>query len=178
VRRRASEQGGAILIAMIMLSSLAVLASLTVVSVQGGIATSKTHRFHAIAQYAAESGAAAAMTHLRNNLDPALGWKAFITPNNATPISPPGIPGNNIPAGAPGNLFSADMRASFSVVILNNKNDTGFAAGNDDDTIVRIFVTGYGPDGSVATLEWEIQGDRAAAPVPKPFVLIGWRQIL
>ncbi|MEO8701987.1 MAG: hypothetical protein ABI867_18220, partial [Kofleriaceae bacterium] len=93
-------------------------------------------------------------------------------------ISPPGIPGNNIPPGAIGNLFSPDMQASYSVIILNNKNDTGFTLGNDDDTIVRIFVTGYGPMGSVATVEWEIQGDRAAAPVPKPFVLIGWRQIL
>lgn len=161
---------------MIVLASLAVLAALTVLSAQGGASTSSTHRFHGMAVYAAESGGAAAMDYLRSQVDPTLGFSALVSPSNAAPISPAGIPGNNVAPGAPGNPFSSDMQAWYSVVILNNRNDDGFAIGKDEDTTIRIHVTGYGPEGAVARVEWEVKADPSG--VPKPFTLLGWRQHL
>lgn len=168
---------------MVVLSSLSILAGLTVISVQGGLATTRTQRYHEIATYAAESGAAAAMVYLRNNVNKDTGWSAFVTQNNATPISPAAIPGNNVQPLAPGNLFSPDMQAWYSVIILNNRDDPGFSAlpARDDDTIIRVHVIGYGPDGAVARVELQIDGTSnrtgaLAQPVPPlPLVLDGWR---
>lgn len=155
VRKRNSQRGNALLLAMIVLTSLATLGSLTVVSVQGGIATSNNDRFHATAVYAAESGGAVAMDFLRKNVNLATGWGAYVSPNNQSPVKP-GIPGNNAVFGSPGNLFSQDVRGSYSVEIYNNRTDPGFAAGTDSDARVIIRSTGYGPDGAIAILEWEI----------------------
>jgi len=142
---------------MIVLAALGTLSALTVVSVQGGIATTGNDRFHAIAVYSAESGAAAAMDFLRTNINLSTGWKSYISPNNASPPQP-NLPGNNQDAGAAGNVFSSDILGSYSVQILNNRTDTGFATGNDNDKRVVIHSTGYGPNGAVAVIEWEITG--------------------
>lgn len=144
------------LLAMIMLSALATLSALTVVSVQGGIATASTDRFHAIATYAAESGAAAGMDFLRKNVDSNAGWTAFVSARNTTPQSPSAVPGNNQDVGTPGNQFSSDIQGWYSVQILNNRSDTGYATGLDNDKRVILRSTGYGPNGAVATLEWEV----------------------
>ena len=48
------------------------------------------------------------------------------------------------------------MQASFSVAIYNNRNDTGWAAGTDADKQIVIRSTGYGPNGAMAVIEWEI----------------------
>ena len=181
--RKSSERGGAILLTMIVLASLSILAGLTVVSVQGGIATGRNQRYQAIANYAAESGVAAAMVYLRNNVNADQGWSAFVTSSNSSPISPAAIPGNNILPLAPGNVFSPDMQAWYSIIILNNRTDTGFALSpaQDNDTVVRVHVIGYGPDGAVARVELEVDGksNRTGAspqPVPPlPLVLDGWR---
>jgi hypothetical protein len=143
------------MLATIVLAALATLSGLTVVSVQGGIATSSNDRFHTIAVYAAESGGAAAMDFLRRNVNKASGWTAFVTPSNASPQQP-AFPGNNAAIGTPASLFSLDMQASFSVQILNNRSDTGYVAGTDEDDRVIIRSTGYGPNGAIAVIEWEI----------------------
>jgi hypothetical protein len=142
---------------MIVLAALGTLSALTVVSVQGGIATVGNDRFHAIAVYSAESGAAAAMDFLRTNINLATGWKSYISPSNASPPQP-NLPGNNQDVGAAGNLFTSDIQGWYSVQILNNRGDTGFATGDDNDKRVVIRSTGYGPNGAVAVIEWEITG--------------------
>ena len=149
------------LLAMIVLTALATLSALTVVSVQGGIATSSNDRFHTIAQYAAESGGAAAMDYLRKNVDPTKGWGAFVTYKNQSPRSDLPIPGNNAAPGAAGNMFSPDMQASYTITILNNPSDAGFALtpAEDKDKRVIIRATGYGPNGSLAVIEWEISAN-------------------
>jgi hypothetical protein len=143
------------MLAMIVLAALGTLSALTVVSVQGGIATAGNERFHAIAVYAAESGGAAAMDFLRKNVNLSTGWKSYISASNASPQQP-NLPGNNQLNGAAGNLFSADIMGWYSVTVLNNRGDTGYATGDDNDKRVVIRSTGYGPNGAVAVIEWEI----------------------
>jgi ABC-type antimicrobial peptide transport system permease subunit len=115
------------------------------------------------------------MDYLRAHAIP--NFTLYVTPNNSAPVSPAAILGNNIQPLSAGNPFSNDMRAWYSVMILNNRSDTGFVGGTDDDHSVVIYVTGYGPMGAVATLEWEVVSDPSGAP-DKPFTLVGWRQIL
>jgi len=156
-RRRDRERGNSLVLAMIVLTALGALGALTVVSVQGGIASASSDRFHAIAVYAAESGGAAAMDFLRKNINLTTGWKSYLSPSNATPPQP-NLPGNNQDVGTGGNPFSSDMQGSYKVEILNNRSDTGFATGDDNDKRVIIRATGYGPNGAVAVVEWEITG--------------------
>jgi len=152
---RHRERGNSLMLAMIVLAALGTLSALTVVSVQGGIATAGNERFHAIAVYAAESGGAAAMDFLRKNVNLSTGWKSYISASNASPQQP-NLPGNNQLNGAAGNLFSADIMGWYSVTVLNNRGDTGYATGDDNDKRVVIRSTGYGPNGAVAVIEWEI----------------------
>ncbi|HEU4726824.1 MAG TPA: hypothetical protein VFT22_03015 [Kofleriaceae bacterium] len=156
-RRRVRERGNSLVLAMVVLAALGTLSALTVVSVQGGIATTGADRFHSIAVYAAESGAAAAMDFLRTHINLSTGWTSYVSARNASPPQP-NLPGNNQEAGAPGNVFSPDVVGWYSVQILNNRSDTGFATGADNDKRVIIHATGYGPDGAVAIVEWEITG--------------------
>jgi hypothetical protein len=145
------------LLCMIVLTALATLSGLTVVSVQGGLASAGNDRFHSIAVYAAESGGAVATDFLRKNINLSTGWSAYTVPSNVNPLSP-NVPGNNIPWGQPGNLFSVDVQGWYSVQILNNRNDSKFALGQDGDARVIIRSTGYGPNGAIAIIEWEISG--------------------
>jgi hypothetical protein len=153
VRNR--ERGNSLVLAMIVLAALGTLSALTVVSVKGGIATVGAERFHAIAVYSAESGGSAAMDYLRKNVNLATGWKSYVSPANANPPQP-NLPGNNQANGAAGNLFSADVQGWYSVQILNNRDDSGFTTGDDNDKRVVIRSTGYGPNGAIAVIEWEI----------------------
>lgn len=145
------------LLTLIVLSALGTLSTLTVVTVEGGIATAGNDRFHSVAVYAAESGGAVAMDFLRKNISSTTGWSAFITASNTSPASP-ALPGNNAATGTAGNLFSADVQGSYSVQIYNNRSDSGYATGADNDKRVIIHSTGYGPNGSIAIIEWEITG--------------------
>jgi hypothetical protein len=145
---------------MIVLTALGTLSSLTVVTVEGGIATTGNDRFHTIASYAAESGGMAAMDYLRSHLDLSNGWSAYVSPSNASPPQP-ALPGNNADVGSSGNLFSADIQGSYSVQILNNRSDSGYTTGKDNDKRVVIRSTGYGPNGAVVILEWEINAQSA-----------------
>jgi hypothetical protein len=154
---RSPERGSAMLLAMIVLTTLATLSGLTVVSVQGSLASASADRFHAMSVYAAESGGAAALDFLRKNISLQKGWSAFVSPSNVKPVSPV-FPGNNVRPGQPGNLFSADTQGWYSVQLLNNRNDPSYALGQDGDARVIIRSTGYGPNGAVSVLEWEISG--------------------
>jgi hypothetical protein len=148
------------LLALIVLGALGTLSALTVVSVQGGLATAGNDRYHAIAVYAAESGGAAAMDFLRSTISQSTGWTSYVSASNASPKQPT-FPGNNKAVGATGNLFSVDTLAWYSVQILNNRTDSGFVAGTDNDKRVVIRATGYGPNGAVAVIEWDISGANA-----------------
>jgi hypothetical protein len=58
--------------------------------------------------------------------------------------------------GQPGNLFDSTTQLWYSVTIYNNRTDSGFATGQDNDKRVIVHVTGYGPNGAVATIEWDL----------------------
>lgn len=187
---RDRQRGNSLLLALIVLSALAMLGSLTVVSVQSGLKTSTNDRSQAAAMYAAESGGAAAMDFLRNHFDPAGGWSAYVKPSNEptliAPLVAPDLPSSGALPGTAGNLFSADQNAWFSIEILNNRGDPGFAdrsGTNDMDGQVIIRSTGHGPQGSVVILEWEVRRTAAAPPWPVippavPLILVGWHVVL
>ena len=167
------ERGNAMLVALIALTGLVSLASLTAMSVQGGLASSSSDRFRAIALYAAESGAAAGMDYLRKQLVITGGtgaWPAsFVSASNASPPRPADVPGNDKPPGDPANLLRPELGAWYSVELLNNRADPGFATGVDQDGDLILRVTGHGPDGTTAQIEVEIDGNKlqsAATPCP------------
>ncbi|HTJ44570.1 MAG TPA: hypothetical protein VL463_20840 [Kofleriaceae bacterium] len=159
------ERGNALLVALIALTGLISLAGITVLSVQGGIATSASDRFNAIALYSAESGAAAGMDFLRKNITISGGSRkfpsTFVSASNAAPPQLPDIPGNNKLPGDAANLFAPQLQAWYTVEILNNRNDPGYATGTDLDGDLIIRSTGHGPDGATAQVEWEINGNGA-----------------
>jgi len=187
---RDRQRGNSLLLALIVLSALATLGSLTVVSVQSSLKTSTNERSQAVAMYAAESGAAIAMDFLRTNFVPVKGWSAYVTPSNdpnqIVALGTPTLPSSGAQPGTADNPFSADQNAWYSVKILNNRNDPGFADGTDTDGQVIIQSTGNGPQGSVAIIEWEVQRIPPAAPpaplpaVPatRPLILLGWHVVL
>lgn len=168
--RTVRERGNALIIALIALTGLASLGGLTVLAVQGGIATSSSDRFKTIALYAAETGAASALDWSRkvvgiNLLNGTNGWGPVL----ATPSLVDQIPGNKRPPGDPGNLMSPEMNAWFEVEILNDRADPGYASGFDLNSRVLIRVTGHGPDGASAQVEWDVAvgaGGTLATPCP------------
>lgn len=146
-------------VALIALSGLVVLGSMTVMSVQGGIAAVGHDRQKSVALYVAESGAAAAMDYLRRNVRTTGRFSDFVEPSNVSPQKPGGIVGNGALPGTSGNLFSSDMNAWYEIEILNNLDDAGFAAGDDEDGRVIIRSTGHGANGAMAQVEWEVAVD-------------------
>jgi hypothetical protein len=161
--RRDRERGNAMLVAMIVLTGLGLLSSLTVISVQGGASTTSNDRFHAIAVYAAESGGAAAIDYLRTNINPTQGFTEWVD----QPIeSPSDIPGNNVPPGGTGNPFSDDINAWYRVEVMNNRNDPMYTSNIDSDRRVVLRITGHGPNGAVAVLEWDVATGIDAAQRP------------
>ncbi|MDB4959437.1 MAG: hypothetical protein JWO36_7006 [Myxococcales bacterium] len=165
---RDPQRGNSLILALVVLTALGTLSMLTTFSVRGGIQTTANDRFHAIALYSAESGAAVAMDFLRTNIDATLGWKAYVSANNASPPSPSAIPGNSVASGTSGNPFSNDMLASYKIEIYNNRDDSGYATGLDNDKRVIVRSTGYGPDGAVAIIEWEIKSNVGSSTRPCP----------
>jgi hypothetical protein len=193
-------------LALIVLSALGTLGSLTVVSVQGVLKASTNDRSAAIARYAAESGAAAAMDALRRHYDLTRKWSALVHQFNSDPVLPLAtsvLPSNGALPTTPNNLFSPDQNAWFSVAILNNANDIGFSdptGSNDLDGQVIIQSTGHGPQGAMAIIEWEVRRmpqdpnpAQLPAPIPPqkkdpadpdlpnstepPLILMGWREV-
>ena len=187
---RDHQRGNSLLLALIVMSVLATLGSLTVISVQSSLKTSTNDRSEAIARYAAESGTAIAMDFLRNHFDPTKGWSAYVQPNNnptkVVPLGKPDVPSSGALPGTLDNLFSIDQNAWYSVEILNNHSDPGFAAANgsnDTDGQIIIRSTGHGPQDSVAVIEWEVRRappslPLSGIPASQPLVLMGWRVVL
>ncbi len=147
------------LVAMIALTGLVTLASITVMSIQGGITAVGQDRSKSVALYIAESGAAAGADYLRKNIVAGSYFSNFVEPNNVNPQQPTGIVGNGARPGQSGNMFSTDMNAWYEVAVLNNVEDPGFALGNDTDKIVIIRATGHGPNGATAQVDWHVQAD-------------------
>jgi|GEM_PF-6141845 len=172
---RDPQRGNSLLLALIVMSSLATLGSLTVVSVQSSLKASTNDRSQTVAMYAAESGGAAAMEYLRQSghFDANFGWSAYVLPNgqlrqlsNTTELL-----SNGALPGDPKNLFSPDLNAFFVVELSNNRDDPNYGAAvgqNDHDSIIVIRSTGHGPQGSVAIVEWEIQRIVPPSPLPPP----------
>jgi hypothetical protein len=158
-------------LALIVMSALATLGSLTVVSMQSNIQLSTNDRAQAIALYAAESGAAVTMAALRNLFNPAppnpgwTAWSAYVTANNLPPFPDitPLVPSSGVRPGDPSgrNLFDRDQNAWYEILLLNNPDDPSFGTGgngtNETDGIVIIRSTGHGPQGSLAIIEWTVQ---------------------
>ena len=184
---RDPQRGNSLLLALIVMSALATLGSLTVVSKQSSIQMSTNGRVQAIALYAAESGAAVAMDFLRRTFDPGPGnistsWGHYLKEGNTLPLVDMSafIPSSDARPGAPSgnNLFSADQQAWFHIDLLNNRDDPNFRSAtdnNDNDGIVIIRSTGHGPQGSLAIVEWTVQrvgywGGDAAASAAMPHV--------
>lgn len=167
--RRDPERGNSLLLALIVMSALATLGSLTVVSMQSSIQMSTNDRAQTIALYAAESGAAVTMAALRNLFNPSppppntwTTWSTYVTPNNSAPFPPitPLVPSSGAVPGTPQNLFDRDQNAWYEIRLLNNRDDPSFGTGagtNDTDGIVIIRSTGHGPQGSLAIVEWTVQ---------------------
>ena len=148
------------IVALIALTGLVTLGSLTVLSVQGGIAAVGHDRHKSVALYAAESGAAAAMDFLRRNVKTVpIYFSELVEPDNISPQRPTGIVGNLALPGAAGNLFSTDMNAWYEVEILNNRDDPGYAIGDDTDERVIIRATGHAANGAMAQVEWQVRAN-------------------
>ena len=168
---RDPERGNSLLLALIVMSALATLGSLTVVSMQSSIQMSTNDRAQTIAMYAAESGAAVAMDFLRKSFDASgtapynatTTWGDYCTANNEAPVdmstvisSSDARPGD----AAHHNLFGPDQNAWFHIDILNNRDDPGYGTNPpncDNDGILIIRSTGHGPGGSLAIIEWTVQ---------------------
>jgi len=182
---RDPERGNSLLLALIVMSALATLGSLTVVSMQSSIQMSTNDRAQTIAMYAAESGAAVAMDFLRKNFSVtgnlSTSWGQYLKDGNTAPLvdmsafipSSDARPGSTDPAHP--NLFGPDQRAWYHIELLNNRDDPSFLAAqgtNDNDGIVIIRSTGHGPSGSLAIIEWEVQriGFWGADGAPPPHV--------
>ncbi|HEY4176016.1 MAG TPA: hypothetical protein VGM90_04265 [Kofleriaceae bacterium] len=152
---------------MIVMTALALLCTLSVFSVRGGLQTAASDRFHAVALYAAESGAASAMDYLRANVNQTTGWTTVgLTGSNVNPPAPAAIYGNDKPVGDANNPFSTDTQAWYHVEILNDRADSGYTTGTDSNKRVIIRATGYGPDNASAIIEWDVQS--SGTPVQTP----------
>lgn len=193
------QRGNALLVALIALTGLATLGSLTVVSMQGGQTAAISERSHVVAVYAAESGAAVAMDFLRNLSFSQYNWFSNnIRALNQFPETPSAIPGNEILPGVAGNVFDPAMRAWYRVTLFNNVTDPNFDGALTTDPIdsdgrVLIRSTGFGPEGATATIEVEVQGLPLPPPPPLPpptaprtiytpqnldgLIVLGWREV-
>ena len=152
------EKGAALTLTLIAVSALLGLGALTLMSVQSELSSSGQSRFGQAALYAAESGAAAGMNFLRGNCStPTQMYTPWVSPGNANPPKPVQIVGNGLQPGVSGNLFAPNSDVWYEVSILNNTEDSGFAAGTDNDGTVILHVVGHGPDQTISTLEVEVQ---------------------
>ena len=181
-RRRDPERGNSLLLALIVMSSLATLGTLTVVSVQSSLKASTNDRAGSIAMYAAESGIALAIEYLRTNWAAIGSWTPFVVANNAPPLVTLPFPSNGALPGSSDNPFTADQNAWFVVETKNNRTDPQLANPGDSDDQIVLRSTGRGPQGSVAIVELEIRRYPFGGPLPsgptQPVIFVGWRVAL
>jgi hypothetical protein len=105
------------------------------------------------------------MDYLRTHCSTLTMFSDVVEPNNVDPQSPahPSLYGNRRQPGTSGNPFPADSENWYQVTILNNMTDSGLAAGQDQDGIVVLRAVGYGPNGTQATVEVEVQNVQCVA---------------
>ena len=166
-RSKTNERGSIVIIAMLAMVALISLGGLSTLAVRGGLASSGHDRFRAVALYAAESGAAAAIDHLRGHVDSNTKWSNFVSPNNTPLIPAVNVMGNFKQPGDLGNPFNRGLppdkhiQAWYEVEILNNRSDPNFAgllpSPLDSDGRIVIRSTGHGPGGTIARIEVEIE---------------------
>jgi hypothetical protein len=163
---RDTQRGSTLALTLILISSLMALGTITVLNNVSELKAGAQSRFTQEALYAAESGASAALEFLRDNCSPTNLFSAYMSPANATPAAPIGIVGNNIKPPATTNPFVAsdpETQMWYSVTILNNVEDEGYAAGTDKDGRVILRSTGYGRDGMVQTIEMQVEASACVA---------------
>lgn len=174
-------------LSLIILSALATLGTLTVISVQSSLKASTNDRSQAIALYAAESGAAFAMDYLRYHYDatpmpgPSGGFPWFRTKAWGAFVGKPTDPVQSLDAFLPTSPFGTGIVGSYTTKIFNNRDDypppalapapppvavpypptvpatDGYTEGVDYDGRVIIQVTGHGPQEATAIVEVEVQ---------------------
>lgn len=179
---RNPERGNSMILSITVLAALATLSGLTVITTRGTMSQETNDRFHTIALRAAESGAAATMDFLRDRClpgavpsppNPASHWTTWLT-------TTPTFLANGAMPGTPNNQFRPDQQAYYNAVVVNNKNDVGYntnpSLDRDNDCDVVIRSTGHGPNGAVAVVEWEVQGQ--TSPTSKPLTLVAWHEVL
>ncbi len=153
--RQSVERGSVMIVAMVTLSGLLAVAALTLVKVKRGMNASSQSRFQSVALFAAESGISSGMEFLRAN-------NATGNFNALLNTTPTGITGNLIEAGQVGSVFTGDVEMSYSVSIVNNRDDAGFnldpSLDIDQDNTVILHVEGRGPGSSRVVLEVEVRG--------------------
>ncbi|MCG8417319.1 MAG: hypothetical protein MJE77_05175 [Proteobacteria bacterium] len=176
-RNELRETGSIVVVAMLAMVALISLGGLTTLSVRGGLAAGGHDRFTAVALYAAESGAAVAVDFLRSRAHEDENWSDFVLAYDPADLIPEErekpfftdlIPGNGVQPGDAGNLFGSDVKAWYNVVILNNRDDQEITAGEDSDKRVVIRSTGYGPSGTIAQVELEVQIEGAIGNLVPP----------
>ncbi len=144
---------------MIMMISLFGIGGLSILSSKSGLLASGHERFKGMAQAAAEAGIHATANWLVASVS-LNNWSNYVSANNQTPYVPSAqqVFGNTIEPGQTGYPFFTTQGSEwYSVQILNNTDDPGYAAGNDDDGIVIIQSTGHGPAKAIAILEIKVQ---------------------
>jgi len=162
------------IIALLTMVALLSIGSVSAVSVRSDLRSAGAERQKTVATYAAESGIAAGMQFLRENLNATTNWGAYVTPNNTTPMEPNLIIGTGVRPHLSGNVFTGV--AWYRVHVLNNVGDAGFAAGEDQDGRVILRATGYGPDGASAIVEVEVRA-MGGTPAGRPCPVYGQRGI-
>jgi hypothetical protein len=171
-RSERSERGSVMATAIVILLAISGVAALTVGAVSRGVATAGHQITDVQALHAAQSGVSAAAAFLRHHIAQGGNWSAYVSPSNGSPVSPEQILGNGVPASDP----TAPLHASnswYEVTLLNNTDDTGFAAGVDADAVIVIRSIGHGPDGARVVLEVEVVGTGVA---PADSVCAGYAQ--
>ncbi len=158
------------LVAMITMSGLLAVATVTMVQIKRGLSASSEARFQSVALFAAESGISAGTDFLRLNIGAGNQYfSAYVSANNGAVQSPLGIPGNTLEPGEVGNLFTGDVPMSYTVSILNNVGDPTYETGADSDGIIILRSVGRGPGNSQVTLEVELdgsEGENSNRPCP------------
>lgn len=160
---RNPERGSILVVSLIALVALLGIGVVTMLAVRSDTSASGNDRFQQISLYAAESGVAAGIEFLRNNCSAVILYSEFVEPNNVNPQEPVGIVGNNMLPGQTGNQFDPNTRAWYRAVVKNNEQDPGYATGDDQDGIVRLEVTGFGPNDTRTMLRLDMQSPACIA---------------
>ena len=162
------QRGSAMVVMLIVLVALGTIAGLTVISVQGGSAAGEraaVQRDGAVRRRERRrgrrwtgSGAATTPGRFPALVDPTTSRRGRRRTSPATASSP-----------APsGNLLSNDQQGWYEVKLLNNPSDSGARRRRRHRRRSSSSrSTGYGPNGAMRRLEWEVSGPRTRTEPPR-----------